>query len=69
MPSLTKAQERLLSDAELPSPQELMTFTGEFTIQGGGMAKREKSRQWSSMLRLPTQDPRAVIVGSLAAII
>ena len=36
---------------------------------GWYIPKRKKSRRWYSMLRLPTQDPRAVIVGSLAAII
>ena len=67
MPSLKKAQERLHSNA-VPSPQELMTLTRGKTCQVG-MRKEIRSRRWSSMLRLPMQDPRAVIVGSVTAII
>ena len=33
----------------------------------GWYDKREKSIRWSSMLRLPVQDPRAVFTGSMAA--
>ena len=68
MPCLTKALERLLSNGAipLPYPQELMTLTRGITSQGG-MTKEKKSRRWSSMLRLPVQDPRAVFTGSMAA--
>ena len=61
MPSLTEAQERLLSEVALPlpSPKELMTLTWKLPCRGG-LLKEKISRRWSSMLRLPMQDQRAV---------
>ena len=50
----------------LPSPKELMSLMRGLTIRGG-LPKVNISRRWSSMLRLPMQDQRAVITGSLAA--
>lgn len=51
-----------------PKPAGAYDLNEGETCQGG-MRKEIRSRRWSSMLRLPMQDPRAVIVGSVTAII